>query len=257
MIDLTGKLAVVTGGAQGIGAATSARLAASGADVVIADARPDAAEATAAELNSKAGGGAGTVHARPVDVADSASVRALVESVTAEFGRLDIWVNNAGVVEDSPAVDLADEVWQRTIDIDLTGTFYGAREAGRFMCANGGGSIVNISSIAAFRATRPEHHVAYDVSKAAVAHMAKVLASEWAEKRVRVNAVAPGYTNTEILKGVGSADPATMELWLSQVPEHRLIEPSEIANVIAFLVSDAASAITGQVVHADAGYTAW
>ncbi|MCS5732793.1 SDR family NAD(P)-dependent oxidoreductase [Herbiconiux daphne] len=250
MIDLSGKIAVVTGGARGIGAATTSQLVACGAQVVIADVRQDAAEEAARRL-------APGVHGRYVDVTDSSSVRELVESVAAEFGRLDIWINNAGIVEDSLALDLADDVWQRTIDVDLTGTFYGAREAGRYMCAHGGGAVVNISSIAAYRATRPEHHVAYDVAKIGVAHMAKVLASEWATAGVRVNAVAPGYTNTDILKDVGANNPEIMKSWLSQIPQGRLIDPEEIARVVTFLASDAASSITGQVVHADAGFTAW
>lgn len=250
MFDLSGKLAVVTGGARGIGAATTKRLLEAGAEIVIADNRLEAAQQTAAEL------GAG-VSARYVDVADSGSVRALVDAVTAEHGHLDIWVNNAGIVEDALALDMVDDVWQRTIDVDLTGTFFGAREAGRYMAEHGGGAIVNISSIAAYRATRPEHHVAYDVAKIGVAHMAKVLASEWATAGVRVNAVAPGYTNTDILKDVGSSNPEIMNAWLAQIPQARLLEPDEIGKVILFLVSDAASAITGQVIHADAGFTAW
>ncbi|MGA1836469.1 SDR family NAD(P)-dependent oxidoreductase [Herbiconiux sp. 11R-BC] len=250
MCELTGKVAVVTGGARGIGAATAKRLLDAGATVVIADKRLEAAEETADGLGDNA-------LARHVVVEDSASVRALVESVAVDLGSLDIWVNNAGIVENALALDMADEVWNETIEVDLTGTFYGAREAGRYMCANGGGAVVNISSIAAYRATRPEHHVAYDVAKIGVAHMAKVLASEWASSGVRINAVAPGYTNTDILKEVGSSNPEIMSAWLAQVPQRRLLEPDEIAKVILFLVSDASSAITGQVIHADAGFTAW
>lgn len=250
MIDLTGRAAVVTGAASGIGAETARRLHAVGATVVVADLHEDAAREVADRI------GDGAIATR-VDVADSASVRALVEFTLARAGRLDIWVNNAGIVEQSATLDMSDDVFRHIIDVDLTGTFFGAREAGRHMVAHGGGSIVNISSIAGFRAVRPERHVAYDVAKAAVAHMAKVLAGEWAAHRVRVNAVAPGYTNTAILQGVGASDPETMRAWLSQIPEGRLIEPSEIAEVVCFLASDASSSITGQVIHADAGYTAW
>jgi NAD(P)-dependent dehydrogenase (short-subunit alcohol dehydrogenase family) len=250
MIDLTGRVAVVTGAAGGIGAATAMQLAVLGANVVVADMRTDAAIATASSLPSEALG----IH---VEVTDSRSVADAVTRTVERFERLDIWVNNAGIVEDSAAADMTDEVWQRIIDVDLTGTFFGAREAGRHMIAHGGGSIVNISSLAAFRATRPEHHVAYDVSKAGVAHMVRVLASEWASSNVRVNAIAPGYVNTDILKGVGSHNPEIMAEWISHIPQGRLIEPTEIAQVISFLVSDAASSITGQVIHADAGYTIW
>lgn len=250
MIDLTGRVAVVTGAAGGIGAATAQQLAALGAHVVVADVRLEAATATAASL-PVAGLGI------ELDVTDSASVARGVSAAVERFGGLHIWVNNAGIVEEALALDTTDELWRRTLDVDLTGTFYGAREAGRHMVDNGGGAIVNISSCAAFRATRPEHHVAYDVAKAAVAHMAKVLASEWATRGVRVNAVAPGYTDTAILREVGSQAPEVVAEWISQIPQGRLIDPVEIAQVISFLVSDAASSITGQVIHADAGYTAW
>lgn len=250
VIDLTGRVAVVTGAGGGIGAETARRLRAVGATVIVADLNEEAA------IKVAEGIGAGAVATR-VDVADSASVRALVDFAVARGGRLDVWINNAGIVEQSATLDMADEVFRHIVDVDLTGTFFGAREAGRHMVTHGGGAIVNISSIAGFRAVRPERHVAYDVAKAAVAHMAKVLAAEWAAHRVRVNAVAPGYTNTAILQGVGASDPETMNSWLSQIPEGRLIEPSEIADVVCFLASDASRSITGQVIHADAGYTAW
>lgn len=250
MLDISGKCAVITGGAQGIGAATAGVLAAQGAQVVIADINYEKAQS----LTKSLGGNSAAVK---IDVTDSSSVRSVVEQVADQFGGIDIWVNNAGIAEDSLALDLTDEVWQRTLSVDLTGTFYGAREAGRHMCQRGAGSIINVSSIAAFRASRPEHHVAYDISKAGVAHMAKILAAEWAPSGVRINAVAPGYTNTELLRSVGSASPAIMEQWLSQVPQQRLIEPDEIGRVIAFLGSDASSSVTGQVILADAGFTSW
>lgn len=251
MIDLTGKRAVVTGAAQGIGAATAQLLADLGASVVVADVREDAAGEAAAAMR-------GSVTAHAVDIRSSASINTLLDDVVGELGGVDVWVNNAAVAENSLALDLDDETWSRTISVNLTGTFFGAREAGRRMIDLGiHGSIVNISSIAAFRATRPEHHIAYDVSKAAVAHMAAVLASEWAPFGVRVNAIAPGYTATELLKVVGSEDPATVENWISQVPQGRLIDPPEIATAIAFLASDVSKAFTGQTLHPDAGYTLW
>jgi NAD(P)-dependent dehydrogenase (short-subunit alcohol dehydrogenase family) len=118
------------------------------------------------------------------------------------------------------------------------------------------GTVVNISSIAAFAATRPEIHVGYDATKAGVAALSRTLGVEWAPRGVRVNAVAPGYTNTELLKAVGSDSPEILEAWLSQTPQRRLLEPIEIAEVVVFLSSPASRAITAQTIVADGGYLA-
>ena len=221
---------------------------------MVADVQDQVGQAAAERLTEK---GAGRAEHRRLDVTDGASVAAVADAIVRAHGRVDVLVNNAGIAESSPTFELDEATWQRTIDIDLTGSFLCAREFGRRMSEGGnGGAIANVSSIAGFRAVRPENHLAYDVAKAGVAQMARVLAAEWAGYGIRVHAVAPGYTETQILREVGRTD-GTKKAWLGQVPQGRLIQPQEIAGVVAFLVSAQASSVTGHVLFADAGYSAW
>ena len=253
MADLMGKVAVVTGGARGIGAASAETLAQRGATVVIADTREQLGRQTAERITAS---GPGSAEFRTLDVTVEGEVTAVAEETAAAHGGIDFLMNNAGIVESSPTFELDEQTWSGTIAVNLTGTFLCAREFGRRIAGSGGGAIVNVSSIAGLKAVRPELHVAYDASKAGVAQLTRSLAAEWASLGVRVNAVAPGYTRTEILDEVGRDDPAIVEDWLGQIPMRRFIEPSEIARVVAFLFSDDASAITGHVLGADAGYMA-
>jgi len=249
---MTASVAVVTGAAGGIGAAIAAELSAGGATVVVADLDEAGATAVAERL----GGSARGVHARRLDVTDGDEVAETAREIVDALGRVDVLVNNAGMSYDAPALDHDDATWQRALAVNLTGAFYCAREFARQMRASGG-SIVNISSASGFKKNRPELHVGYDVAKAGVAHMTLALGAEWAPLGIRVNAVAPGYTATPMLEAVDRSAPGRLEQWLEQIPQGRLIEPAEIAQVVAFLASDAASSITGQTVLADAGYTAW
>ena len=222
---------------------------------MVADVQDQVGQAAAERLTEK---GVGRAEYRRLDVTDGASVAAVADAIVRAHGRVDVLVNNAGIAESSPTFELDEATWQRTIDIDLTGSFLCPREFGRRMSEGGnGGAIANVFSIAGFRAVRPENHLAYDVAKAGVAQMARVLAAEWAAYGIRVHAVAPGYTETQILREVGRTDPGTMKAWLGQVPQGRLIQPQEIAGVVAFLVSAQASSVTGHVLFADAGYSAW
>ncbi len=252
MSSLAGKVVVVTGGGRGIGAAISRRVLELGGKVVVTDLSEQEAGQTVAELNALAPDSASFVRC---DVRDSADVTLAASSACDVHGRIDGLVNNAGIVISSPTLEHTDEVWADTIAVNLSGAFYCAREFGRVMGA--GGSIVNISSIAGVKAVKPEMHVAYGTSKAGIAHMSRILAAEWAPRGIRVNAVGPGYTNTDILKAVGQTDPAIVADWISQIPLHRLIEPVEIANVVCFLLSDDSSAVTGHLLMADAGYSVW
>ena len=245
-------VAVVTGAAGGIGQAVARAFAADGAAVVVADLREEAAAAIAARLTEETGAPAVAVG---VDVTDSQQVRAAVQRVLERFGRVDHLVNCAGISLSSPTAEHADDDWRLVLDLNLTGTFLLCRELAAPLAA-ARGTVVNISSIAAFAATRPEVHVGYDATKAAIVALTRTLAVEWAAAGVRVNAVAPGYTDTELLRRVGADSPETVAAWIAQTPQRRLMDPAEIAAVVRFLSSPASSAITGQTILADGGWSA-
>jgi NAD(P)-dependent dehydrogenase (short-subunit alcohol dehydrogenase family) len=248
--SLAGKTALVTGAAGGIGTAITERLAGLGATVVLADA-VDAVHDAAKGWADKGFKTKGI----KFDVTDSKAVEKAAAELNEEFGAIDILVANAGIAYESNTQDHSDEDWHRVMKINLDGVFFCVRAFGKRMVERKRGSIVAISSIAGVKAVRPELHAGYDVSKAAVAHLCKVVGVEWAPHNVRVNAVGPGYTDTKMLREVGMTQPAVMKQWLDDIPTNRLLQPSEIAATIGFLVSDAASGITGQLVMTDHGYS--
>lgn len=251
MMELENKIIIITGGARGIGAAIAETVSEKGAHVVIADI--EGAPEIASQLRAQGRAASGM----QLDVTDSAGVDTFLDKVISEHGRIDGFVANAALVNSSAMIDHTDDEWRRVMSVNLDGVFYCVRAAGRHMIAAGSGSIVAISSIAGVKAVRPEVHAAYDVSKAAVAHLARVVGVEWAKHNVRVNAVGPGYTETEMLKAVGIANPEIMAQWLADMPTGRLLQPQEIANVVAFLLADASSAITAQLIMADSGYSSF
>lgn len=251
--DLTGRVAVITGGGQGIGAACADALAEAGARVVIADLDQGIA-AEKAEAISAAGGRAS---ARRLDVTDSADVEALAESLEAEGG-VDILVNNAGIVQsNTPAETCSDDHWRRHMAVNLDGVFFCARSFGRRMLARGRGSIVNMGSMSGIIVNKPQEQSFYNASKAGVHHLTKSLAAEWGGRGVRVNAVAPRVIETELVSRVLKDIPEMERIWLDMTPMNRLGRPDEIASVVLFLASDASSLMTGSIVSADAGYTCW
>ncbi|WP_434616068.1 SDR family NAD(P)-dependent oxidoreductase [Tabrizicola sp. M-4] len=244
--DISGRLAVITGGATGIGRAIAEVLAEGGARIVIADRDLPRAEATARDLAGEA------IH---LDVTDPTACEAQAQVLTSRHGPADILVNNAGIVHNAPALDMGLDDWRRVIDVDLNGVFHTARAFGRPMVAAGRGSVINISSICGEIVVHPQPQVAYNAAKAGVNLLTKSLAVEWAG-RVRVNAVAPGYTATELTLA-GRSRPDWFDRWLQSIPMGRLADPREIATAVAFLASDAASYITGTVLTVDGGYTAF
>lgn len=250
---LDGKIALVTGGARGIGYATCAALAEAGAHAIIADVRADAAEEAAEKLRVQGL----SVSALALDVTSVESVNAAHDAVIKAHGRIDVLVNNAGTARSFiKAEEMGDEDWLAVLDVNLNGVFWCAHAFGRTMIAQKSGVIVNIGSMSGFIVNRPQEQSQYNASKAAVHHLTRSLAGEWAPHGVRVNAVAPTYIDTELLDYV-KKDEKLMGYWLGGTPMGRLGQPSEIASVVLFLASDASSLMTGAVVTADGGYTCW
>ncbi len=250
---LTDRIAVVTGAARGIGLATVEALAEGGALVVMTDMNPDLLESARASL---AGHGL-RVEAEVLDVTDGAAVNRVRDAVLARHGRIDVLVNNAGIaISNHPAETMADEVWNKVIDVNLNGTFWCCRAFGQSMLERGKGSIVNVGSMSGFIVNRPQEQANYNASKAAVHHLTRSLAAEWGARGVRVNSVAPTYIDTEMNAYVYK-DPEMHRHWVGGTPMNRLGKVEEVASVILFLASDAASLMTGSIVLADGGYVCW
>lgn len=241
------RVALVTGGGRGIGRATCEAFSAAGFRVAVADIDAAAARSTATALETTGPGAVGI----EVDVTSTASVQAMVDSVAGRFGRLDALVNNAGIVDPAPSVSVTDEAWERMLSVHLDGSFRCARAAHPALVAAGGGAIVNIASIGAHVGLRGR--LSYSVSKAALECMARVLAVEWAEDGIRVNAVAPGYVGTELYRRAVDAGLVATHRLMARIPLQRLAEPAEIAAVIVFLSTPASSYITGQTIIVDGG----
>ncbi|MGE0740386.1 MAG: SDR family NAD(P)-dependent oxidoreductase [Hyphomonadaceae bacterium] len=250
---LTDRVAVVTGGASGIGFCTAEALAEAGARVIIADRDGPAIDAARAALAKKNYNVDGAV----MDVTSSAQVTDVLDAIVAREARIDILINNAGIARsETAAEDVADEHWLNVLDVNLNGTFWCARAAGRHMLARGKGAIVNVGSMSGFIVNRPQPQSYYNASKAAVHHLTKSLAAEWGARGVRVNAVAPTYIATP-LNAFADKSSEMYRRWIDGTPMGRLGEPEEVASAILFLASDAASLMTGSVVLVDGGYSCW
>jgi len=252
-LRLDGRIAVVTGGGQAIGLACVEALAEAGAKVVIADYNDKAAESGRDAMRAK--GYDPEIHI--VDVTDSKGGTKVADAVAKKHGKVDILVCNAGIARsETAAEDVEDEHWLNVLDVNLNGLFWCCRAFGRHMLKAGRGSIVNIGSMSGFIVNKPQEQSYYNASKAAVHHLTKSLAAEWGSRGVRVNAVAPTYIATPLNEFVKS-NPAMYDAWIGGTPMARLGRVEEIASVVLFLASDAASLMTGSVVLADGGYTCW
>jgi NAD(P)-dependent dehydrogenase (short-subunit alcohol dehydrogenase family) len=251
MISLDGKVAIVTGGASGIGGASSETLARLGAATVIADLDADAAERRVAAIR-EAGG---TAMAVRTDVADEEQVKAVVAAALAEYGRLDILHNNAAAIgltrRDFGLVEGDEALWEGTFRVNVLGVVSGCRHAIPAMLETGGGAIVNTSSISA---TYGEDALsAYAASKAAVDQITRSVATQWGKQGIRCNAVAPGLTYSETT--VAAVPAAVLDLVVRHASTPYGGQPQDLANAVAFLASDEARYITGQVLNVDGGIT--
>jgi NAD(P)-dependent dehydrogenase (short-subunit alcohol dehydrogenase family) len=253
MFELEGMTALVTGAGSGIGAAIAAGLASSGVNVGCLDVSKGGLERTLARIRmSTASGEAMCLMA---SVAEPGAVTDAVQRLESRFGPLQLAVNCAGIAGTGPAETMPADAWQRLININLTGTFLSCQAEARAMLRTGGGSIVNIGSISGTIANRGLKQAHYNAAKAALRHMSRTLALEWADRGVRVNVLSPGYVKTPLAKAVETS--RTLEQFIDDIPMSRMAEPAEMVGPAIFLLSQAASYCTAMELLADGGMVAW
>jgi len=249
LFSLDGRVAAVTGGGSGLGAAMAAGFAQAGAAVAILDVSEESGAASVAAITADGGRASAVV----VDVTNKAAVDAAAERVIDEFGRVDVLVNSAGTAFRSPAEDFPEEEFDRVVGLNLKGTFLPCQAFGRKMLAAGKGSIVNVASIGGFVAY--PHASAYLSSKGGVVQLTRGLALEWVGRGVRVNAIAPTLFRTPLTEKVGKVSSVTSDFIIARLPRQgRLGEPHEVVGAAVFLASDASALVTGHTLAVDDGY---
>ena len=251
MQKLSGKVALITGASKGIGKGIALRYAQEGASVVLASRSMDLLAKNVGEIQKEGG----KALAMEVDVKSYESVSAMVEKAVEHFGRLDIMVNNAGISMACPSEDLNPADWQRALDTDLSGLFYGSQCAARKMIPQGGGCIINITSV--YGLVAAPGRAAYCASKAACNMLTKVLAIEWAKKNIRVNAIAPGYFRTELVQGVIDKGMLPLGAIEKRTPLGRIGEVQDLLPLAVYLASDESRYMTGSVINIDGGWEAY
>jgi NAD(P)-dependent dehydrogenase (short-subunit alcohol dehydrogenase family) len=252
--SLKGRVSIVTGAAQGLGLAMAEALAEAGSNLVIAEINLPLAEQIAGAISGHFGVQA---IALPCDVTRPDDAQRLVQDVVGRFGRIDVLINNAGIVHHEPAEDVSYDNWCKVVNVDLNGVFLMSQAAGRVMLQAGKGSIINIASMSGLIVNVPQCQASYNAAKAGVIHLTRSLAVEWASRGVRVNAIAPGYMKTAMVAPFfdNKENPWT-KTWLEMTPMHRPGNPDELGGLAIYLASDASSFTTGGVFVVDGGYCA-
>jgi gluconate 5-dehydrogenase len=248
--SLAGKVAIVTGGSRGIGRSIALGFAEAGADVVIASRTAADVERTVDEVKCRGQRALGV----PTDVSRSADITALVSTTLEAFGRIDVLVNNAGISPVfSRALKLSEEDWNRILAVNLTGAFLACQAVGRVMTEQRAGKIINIASIGATSGL--PRFIAYCAAKGGLLQVTRVLAQEWAEYNVQVNAIAPGYVETDMTSGLQD-NPRLLDEIIFRTPMRRLGKPDEVVGAALLLASESSSYITGHILYVDGGWSA-
>jgi NAD(P)-dependent dehydrogenase (short-subunit alcohol dehydrogenase family) len=250
--SLAGQTGIVTGGGQGLGKVFCQAFAEAGANIVVAEANAATGQAMAEEIRAM---GRKALYVQ-TDVRDPASVKAMVEQAIAQFGAVDFLMNNAGITRWAAAESTSIEDWRNVMDVNLNGVFYCCQAVAKHMIERRRGNIINIASMSGFIVNRPQPQASYNTSKAAVIHLTRSLATEWAPHNIRVNAICPGYMGTAMAKPFFD-DPQYGGVWMNLIPMQRPGEPEELGPLAVFLASEASSYMTGSAVVIDGGYTAW
>lgn len=249
-MKLENKIVLVTGASKGVGKAIALRFCDEGAKVLLASRNIASLTEISDQINSRGGHSL----AISMDVTDSISVQHAVDCAVETFGRLDILVNNAGMTMTMPTAELSPDQWRIAMETNLFGVFYGCHSAGQQMIKQGGGCIINISSI--FGQNAAPMRAAYCTSKSGVNMLTKVLAAEWAKKQIRVNAIAPGYIRTELVQNLIDRQVFSLEDIEKRTPQGRIGRVDDIAEAAVFVASDASSFMTGAILTIDGGWSA-
>lgn len=250
--SLAGQVGIVTGGGQGLGKCFCRAFAEAGADVIVAEANPETGPATVDEVKAL---GRRALFVQ-TDVRQPDSIQSMLSRAVQEFGKVDFLMNNAGITKWADAATVSVEDWRNVIDVNLNGLFYCCQIVGRHMIERRSGRIINIASMSGMIVNKPQPQSSYNTSKAAVIHLTRSLAAEWAPYNIRVNAICPGYMATQMAQPFFD-DPQYGGAWMEMIPMRRAGQPEELAPLAVYLASDASSYMTGSAIVIDGGYTAW